>query len=240
MKVEVVFLVHNKLEDYFINKSVVVIDVLRATSTMITALANGAKSIIPTSSVEDAVKIAKNLERTTYLLGGERNTKIIEGFDLGNSPLEYTQEKVNGKKIIFTSSNGTKVFEYLKHAKDVLIASTLNASSVVQKMKSLDDEWTLICSGRDGLFDSSDAFAAGLLIYLLSKQETNIKLDDAGKVSLILYEKVKDNLLKNLKDTVHGKILIANGFENDIEFISQLDKYSLNASYANNSIGIME
>ncbi len=240
MKIEVVFLITNKLEDYFSNKNVVVIDVLRATSTMITALANGANSIIPTASVEEAIKIAKNLERTTYLLCGERNTKIIDGFDLGNSPLEYTQEKVNGKKIILTSSNGTKTFEYLKHAKNVLIASTLNASSIIQKMKSLDDEWILICSGRDGHFDASDAIVAGLLLKLLSKQVDFIEYDDAGKVSLLLYENAHNNLLNYLRDTVHGKILISNGFEKDIEFISEIDKFSIVPGFVNNRIGLLE
>lgn len=98
MKIEVIFLLNERLEDYFFNRNVVVIDILRATSTIITALANGAKSIIPTATVEEAVKIAKNLERSTYLLCGERNTKTIDGFDLGNSPLEYTEDKVSGKK----------------------------------------------------------------------------------------------------------------------------------------------
>lgn len=240
MKIEVIFLVHDKLEDYFLNKNIVVIDVLRATSTIITALANGAKSIIPTPTVEEAVKIAKNLERDTYLLGGERNTKIIDGFDLGNSPLEYSRDKVNGKKIIFTSTNGTKVFEYLKHSKNVLIASTLNASAAVEKIKKLDSDWIFICAGRNGFFDSSDAIGAGLLISILSRQTNKIELDDAGKISLLLYNEVKNNLSKNLKKTIHGTNLLASGFEQDIEFISQVDKFSINASFTNNIIGLLE
>lgn len=240
MKIEVIFLVHEKLEDYFINRSIIVVDLLRATSTIITAIANGAKSIIPTSTVEESVKIAKNLERSTYLLCGERNTRIIEGFDLGNSPLEYTKDKVNGKKLIFTSTNGTKTFEYLKHSKNVLIASTLNATAVVEKMKSLDTDWIIVCSGRDGFFDSSDAIGAGLLISILSKQLNKLFLDDAGKVSLLLFNDAKKNLSRNLKMTIHGNTLINNGFEQDIEFISQIDKFSINASFTNNIIGLLE
>ncbi len=240
MKVEVIFFLTEKFHDYFFNRSVVVIDVLRATSTIITALSNGAKNVIPTPTVEEAVKIAKNLERSTYLLCGERNTKTIEGFDLGNSPLEYTSERVSGKKIILTSTNGTKVFEILKHSKNVLIASTLNASAVVEKMKSLDDEWFIICSGRDGFFDESDALCAGLLIELLLKQSEKVDLNDAARVSQIIYSKAKNNLLKHFKNTDHGKILIANGFKNDIEFISQIDRFSVNANFVNNSIGLLE
>jgi len=239
MKIEVLFIIHEKFEDYFYNKSVVVIDVLRATSTIITALANGAKSIIPAPSVEEAMKIAKNLERSTYLLCGERNTKIIDGFDLGNSPLEYTEEKIKDKKLIFTSTNGTKVFDYLKHSKNVLIASILNAPMVVEKMRSLDDEWTIICAGRNGFFDESDAIGAGMLLDLLISKNEKVELNDEGRTSLLIYQKSKNNLSESLKQTDHGKILIANGFEKDIEFISNIGKFSINATYANNNIGIL-
>lgn len=239
MKIEVLFIIHEKFEDYFYNKSVVVIDVLRATSTIITALANGAKSIIPAPSVEEAMKIAKNLERSTYLLCGERNTKIIDGFDLGNSPLEYTEEKIKDKKLIFTSTNGTKIFDYLKHSKNVLIASILNAPVVVEKMRYLDDEWTIICAGRNGFFDESDAIGAGMLLDLLISINEKVELNDEGRTSLLIYQKSKNNLSESLKQTDHGKILIANGFEKDIEFISIIGKFSINATYANNNIGIL-
>lgn len=240
MKIEVIFFVHNQLEDYFYNRNVVVIDVLRATSTIITALANGAKTIIPASSVEEAVKIAKNLERSTYLLCGERHTKIIDGFDLGNSPLEFSPEKVEGKKIILTSTNGTKVFEYLRKSKNVLIASTLNVSAVSNKMMELDSDWSIICSGRDGFFDSSDAILSGLIIKNLNREVNVVELNDAGKTSLLLYEKYEGNILKYLKDTDHGKILIANGFEKDLDFIAQVDKFPIVASFTNNYIGILK
>lgn len=240
MKIEVIFFVHNQLEDYFFNRSVLVIDVLRATSTIITALANGAKTIIPAASVEEAVKIAKNLERSTYLLCGERHTKVIDGFDLGNSPLEFSPDKVSGKKIILTSTNGTKVFDYLKKSKNVLIASTLNVSFVTNKMKEIDSDWCIICSGRDGFFDSSDAILAGLIIKNLNKEVDELELNDAGEISSLLYEKYKGNLLNHLKNTDHGKILIANGFEKDIDFIAQVDKFPIIANFTNNYIGILK
>ncbi|MCR4418135.1 MAG: 2-phosphosulfolactate phosphatase [Ignavibacteria bacterium] len=239
MKVEVIFLPNEKMEDYFFQKNVIVVDLLRATSTIITALANGAKNIIPTSSVEEAVKIAKNFERSTYLLCGEKNTKIIEGFDLGNSPLEFTNEKVKDKKIILTTTNGTKVFSLLKHSQNVLIYSTLNLSAVVQKMLNLGDEWFIICSGRNGFYDATDAIAAGLLLHKLNETKTNLEVNDAGLTSLVIYEKYKNDLRKFLKETDHGQILIQNGFEVDIDFISQIDKYNINASYSNNFIGLL-
>lgn len=240
MKVEVIFVVNETQEDIFINKNVVVIDLLRATSTIITALANGAKSIIPTPSIEDAVKIAKNLERSTFLLCGERNTKVIEGFDLGNSPLDYTEEKVKDKNIILTTTNGSKIFSLLKHTKNVLVCSILNISAVCQKMQELADEWIIICSGRDGLYDASDAITAGFLVSLLKKNIDNIELNDAGRTSLILFESFKNELISNLKNTDHGKILLKNGFEHDIDFIAQTDKFNINASYSNNNIMVLK
>jgi len=239
MKIEVIFLVNDKMEDYFFQKNVVVVDLLRATSTIITALANGAKSIIPTSSVEEAVKIAKNFEKSTFLLCGEKNTKIIEGFDLGNSPLDFTEDKVKDKKLILTTTNGTKIFSLLKHSLNVLIYSTLNLTAVKQKMTELSDEWLIICAGRNGFYDASDSIAAGFLISKFSKTKSRLELNDAGKTSLILYEKYKDDLNNFLKKSEHGKILIENGFEADIDFISKIDKFNINAEFVNNNIGLI-
>ncbi|KUK34943.1 MAG: Phosphosulfolactate phosphohydrolase-like protein, partial [Caldanaerobacter subterraneus] len=103
------------------NKNVVVIDTLRATSVITTALYNGAKEIIPVSEVEEAIELVKSLDKTTYLLGGERNSTKIEGFDLSNSPLEYTREKVENKTIIFTTTNGTKALKKVSLADNVIL-----------------------------------------------------------------------------------------------------------------------
>lgn len=238
MKIEVIFLVNEKMEDHFFQKNIVVVDLLRATSTIITALANGAKSIIPTSNVEEAVKIAKNFEKSTFLLCGEKNTKIIEGFDLGNSPLDFTEEKVKDKKIILFTTNGTKVFSLLKHSHNVLVYSTLNLTAVSKKMVEIGGQWIIICSGRNGFYDESDSIAAGLLISKLKENEVEVQLNDAGRTSFILFEKFKDDLKNFLKSTDHGKILIENGFEADIDFISEIDKFNINAAYANNNIGL--
>ncbi len=239
MKIEVIFLANEKMEDYFFQKNVVVVDLLRATSTIITALANGAKSIIPTSSVEEAVKIAKNFEKSTFLLCGEKNTRIIEGFDLGNSPLDFTEEKVKDKKMILVTTNGTKVFNLLKHSLNVLIYSTLNLSAVKEKMIEIGEEWIVVCAGRNGFYDESDTIAAGLLISKLKENKTELHLNDAGRTSLIIYEKYKRNLKNFLKKTDHGRILIDNGFEADINFISQIDKFNIIAAFANNNIGLI-
>ncbi len=240
MKINVIFLLRDKKDDFFTGKNVVIIDILRATSTMVTALSNGANGIFPVSSVEEAVKISKNLERTTYLLCGERNTKVIEGFDLGNSPLEYTEKVVSGKKIILTTTNGTKVFDEVKHSKNVLIVSSLNVSVVAKKMIEIADEWYLICSGRNGCYDESDALCAGLLIYKIIQNNVKVELNDAGRTALVVYKSTKANFNSALKKTEHGKILIANGFEMDIDFISNIDSLELLAIYLNNTVSVLQ
>ncbi len=236
MKIETFFLFEDNLKELTINKSVVIVDLLRASSTIITALANGAKSIIPAPTVEEAVKIAKNLEKSTYLLCGERNTRIIDGFNLGNSPIEYEKEKIEGKKLILSTTNGTKLFELAKHAKKILIGTTLNASSLVDRMIELDNEWMILCAGRDSQYDESDAIATGLFLSLLYKKKIELELNDASKTSLLIYNSAAENLRDALKKTDHGKILIDNGFESDIDFISQIDKFNLNGTNVNNNI----
>ena len=108
MRVEVFFTPHQVDEMYLRDRIVVVIDVLRASTTIAMALRNGAKEIIPVATVESAMKIVGNLFGDVTLLGGERNGKMIEGFNLGNSPLEYIEERVRGKSIIFSTTNGSQ------------------------------------------------------------------------------------------------------------------------------------
>lgn len=235
MKIDVIFNLHPNFEGEFENKSVVVVDLLRATSTIVTTLGNGAKSVIPAESVSEVVKIAKNLDKETYLLCGERNTKVIDGFDLGNSPLEFTSKKVKEKKIILTTSNGTNVFNFVKHSKNVLIGSILNLSKLIEKMRLKDSEWTIICAGRDNHFDSSDAICAGMIISEFSKY-SELEMNDAANLSLLLYNSCKHDLLSALKKTDHGKILVNNGFEEDLKFIIQKDIYPINCIYSNNNI----
>ena len=117
------------------NRTVVVIDVLRASSVMITALANGAKAFIPVRTVEEAQQTATAYSPDKIILAGERDTKLIDGFHLGNSPLDYTPEKVKNKVIILTTSNGTKALNQLEGAKKVLIGGFINLEAFIKLIK---------------------------------------------------------------------------------------------------------
>ncbi len=207
------------------DKTVVVIDVLRATSVMITAIANGAKCFIPVISVKEAKKKAGKMKENETLFAGERNTKIIDGFDLGNSPQEYTAHKVSGKTIIMTTTNGTKALNKVKNAGKVLIGAFLNATAVAKEIEN-DNEVVLICSGTNNSFSLDDGMCAAMIVDLLS-QKTEIKLSDFAISMLKAYSCGKDDLKKLLAGCYHLNLLKSRGFEDDVNYCLQVDKYDM-------------
>lgn len=199
------------------NKLAVVIDVFRATSTMVTALANGCQAIIPVLTTEEALE--RRLGEPGALLGGERKALRIEGFDLGNSPFDYGPEKVGGKKIIMTTTNGTRAIQAVSKARYVWLASFLNMESIVhavfrqfEKARDLKGI-VIVCAGSEDRFDIPDTVCAGMLIDMLGKE---IKTNDLGRAAQMLYNMAKDNLLEVLKNTEHGQLLLSLGFEKDV------------------------
>ena len=206
------------------DKTVVVIDVLRASTTIITALTNGAKEMIPVSSIESAVKISSSLFGDVTLRAGERNGKRIEGFNLGNSPLEFTEEAVKGKSIIFLTTNGSIAMVKARHAKHLLIGAFVNLSNIVDTLKELNTDFTIICSGQDGRFCLEDAVCAGKIINRLKKDsKKQYSLDDAALSIASLDEIYGKNILRMLKTSEHGKYLAGIGFEDDLKVCSQID-----------------
>ena len=215
----------------FKDKNVIIIDVLRATSTMTVALANGAKEIIPAESVSTAARIARGSNNS--LLCGERGTKIIEGFDLGNSPFDYIHEKINGKSLIFSTTNGTISIVKSKLSKSCVLASFLNLSRVIEYIKALNEDVKLVCSGKLNNFCIEDAVCAGVMIKKLMDNDRNLELNDPeyavlklGKLLIMNSGKVtSEKIFEMLKISEHGKFLVSVGFEKDLEFCSKLDSY---------------
>lgn len=220
-------------ELYFTGKTTVVIDVLRATSTIITAINNGAKEIVPVASVEFAVKVSGGMFGGQTLLGGERNTKKIEGFALGNSPFEYSAEIVSGKSIVFYTTNGTKSIAKAKYSENLLCTSFLNISSVVDYLTSLNKDVEIICSGRNNYFSLEDSVCAGMLVTKLQNHFKDSELNDSAKAAKVLYDQFGENILSMLRLTDHGKILIENGFEPDLEYCSNIDMFDTIPYYTN-------
>ena len=210
------------------NKIAVVIDVFRATSTMVTALANGCQAITPVLTTEEALEGRVN--EPDCLLGGERHALLIEGFDIGNSPLDYRTEIVKGKKIMMTTTNGTRAIHAVIAAQRVWISSFLNGKYVVDAIgKYLEgnteiDGIVIICAGSEDRFDIPDTLCAGMHIDMLNDIfGKEIEANDLGRAAHMMYNISKDNLLEILKNTEHGRLLQSIGYEKDVIYCSQTD-----------------
>src|ERR1700709_554218 len=138
---------------------VVIIDMFRATSSICYGIENGAEAIIPVSQVEEcAAYREKGLD---FLLAAERDGSGVEGFDFGNSPFSYTKEKVDGKTIVLTTTNGTHALHLSRAAKKIVIGSFLNLTSLCNWLKEQDENILLVCSGWKGNFNLEDTLFAG-------------------------------------------------------------------------------
>ena len=239
MKVNVMFTPANADDLSFSGKTTVVIDVLRATTTIINALHNGAKEIIPVASVEFAVKVSGGMFGGLTLLGGERNTKKIEGFALGNSPQEYAPEIVNGKSIILYTTNGTKALVKAKFSKHLFAASFLNLAAVAEHLYLLNLDFEVLCSGRNNSFSLEDSICAGKLISEIIKLKEDLDLSDTAKACVSLSKSFGRNMLKMLMETEHGKLLMENGFENDVKFCSKVNIVNSIPSFNGNVIKLL-
>ena len=200
----------------FSGKTAVVIDVLRATSVITTALDNGAQEVIPVKTVEQAQSLYATSDTAHTLRGGERNALKIEGFDLSNSPLEYKRPTVEGKSVILTTTNGTNAINNVKGAEEVMLACFRNAATVADVIVRRNDV-AIVCAGTKGKFSLDDGLCAGMLIELL-KQKTEAETDDLGLLLHRFYKESKANLLGALSGCLHLKRLFTLGFYDDIRF----------------------
>jgi 2-phosphosulfolactate phosphatase len=226
-------------ELYFSNKTVVVIDVLRATTTIVTALENGAKEIIPVHSIEFAMKASSSMFGGQTLIGGERNTKKIDGFNLGNSPLEYTAENIAGKSIILFTTNGSKAIVKTKYSKETLIGSFLNIQSIAEHLvKQNEDAVEIVCSGANNLFCIEDTVCAGLIVREIQKLKPDVLLTDGARAAVDLSGLVINDIYKMLVNSDHGKLLVENGFEKDIRYCSRLNVSTIVPEYSTSAIRV--
>lgn len=204
-----------KVEDYV----VVIIDIFRATSSICYGIENGAEAIIPVSEVEECV--AYQEKHPHYLLAAERDGKVVTGFDFGNSPFSYTKEKVAGKTVVLTTTNGTHALHLSRNAKKVVIGSFLNLTSISNWLKTQHDNILLVCAGWKNNFNLEDTLFAGAVVDQL--KDSDFVLDDAAIASNDLYQIAKDDLDTYLKKTSHSERLKKLGIEADIAFCLQVD-----------------
>ncbi len=226
MKVEVYFAATEPEPQALSETTVVVVDVLRATTTMVEALACGARSILPTASAEEAVRLAASLGREDTILCGERKGAQIEGFDLGNSPGEFTPEIVMGKRLVMTTTNGTVAFSRAHEAERALACAFTNLGAVAEAVRG-EGALAVLCAGRQGRFSLEDAVCAGhLLLRLGVGSEDESDLNDAARAVVALAEAIVPSPAF-LADTDGGIALAEIGLEGDLEVCGQLDRHEV-------------
>ncbi|RZL46568.1 MAG: 2-phosphosulfolactate phosphatase [Pedobacter sp.] len=197
---------------------VVVIDILRATSSITYGIENGAEAIIPVANVEDCLTFTDK----GYLLAAERNGEVVEGYDFGNSPFSYTTEKVAGKTIVLTTTNGTKALHLAnKRAHQVVIGSFLNLDSLCEYLASQDKNVLLLCAGWKDQFNLEDTLFAGAVVNKLRKNFEHF--DDSSVAAEDLYLLAKDDLRKYLHKSSHSHRLAQLNIEEDVVFCLQLN-----------------
>jgi 2-phosphosulfolactate phosphatase len=217
-------------EEQLRGEVVVVIDVLRATTTITQALAQGANLVIPCLEVADVYAAAARLAPGSYLLGGERHGLPIEGFDLGNSPAEYTAQRVAGKTVVFTTTNGTRALLRSKHAGRVLLAGFVNVSAVVTYL-SIEPQVILVCAGTHGQITREDALLAGCLVDRLASN--SVRLNDQARLAWDAWRLVAnkaetpEGLASQLRESQGGRDLVSLGLDGDIRDAAQIDRFAI-------------
>lgn len=205
-------------------KTVVVIDVLRASTTICQALKSGARAVIPVVGSGEAAEMRSKIGVESTILGGERGGIKIDGFDLGNSPFEYTEDKVNGKTVIFTTSNGTKGYNRAGASKLIITGALVNISAVVQRVAQAEQDLAILCSGQDGDFSIEDTLCGGMLLHKLAAEaKLELELNDAATLALLLYRSNSRALQKTIARGEHGRHLVKLGFEKDVTMAGEID-----------------
>jgi 2-phosphosulfolactate phosphatase len=212
----------------------VMIDVLRASTTIVHALAAGARAVIPCETVEEARKLAAQHGPQDVLLGGERGGTSIERFDLDNSPLSYSSEMVRGKTVVLTTTNGTLALARMRCADRVLVGAFVNQKGVVDQLADDSRPVHLVCAGTDGKITSEDILCAGTIAAELAATGNFDDADDATRLA-------RDNFLSHgtdggtlrtaLRASRGGRNLVRLGFDDDIERSAMLDLFSLVPEY---------
>ncbi len=223
MRIDVAFTAGERGGSAVSGRTAVVVDVLRATSTIVHALVNGAKHVIPVATVAEAAVKKNELGRDTALLCGERGGDPISGFDLGNSPPQFTRDVVAGRTLVMTTTNGTPALLSTSGARTCLVASLLNVDAVARRIVQLGNDVIIVCSGREGHFALEDAVCAGILVHRVrTAGGVRLRLDDGARAAITLAGHSQD-LETTLLRSAAGRDLRRLGRGNDVTFCAQLD-----------------
>lgn len=226
MRIDTYFTVPEVDSSAIADATVVVIDVVRATTTIIEALANGAGAIFPTASTEEAVKLASSLGRDDTLLCGERKGRKVEGFHLGNSPQEFTADAVTGKKLVMSTTNGTRALAVGQEGERLLPCAFTNLGAVAATVAG-EERIAVICAGQEDRFSLDDALCAGLLIRrIMGSDRAGYDLNDAARAARSLAGSRKPTR-RFLEATAAGAALLEIGLGDDLEICCQVDRHEI-------------
>lgn len=234
MIVDLAFTPHELEKKELTGKSVVVIDALRATTTMTVGFENGAAAFIPVETVEEARDlVAKNPD---FLLAGERGARPLEGFHLGNSPRDYRPQKVKGKTIVMTTTNGTRALVVARGGAEVLIGSFLNLSALVDRLIEAERDVIIACSGEKDIFCLEDTVCGGAIVEQLEKTGLPLVKTDAAGAAKILYEQCEGNVYGMLCTCEWGVYLEGLGLGKDVRVCAQVDSSKIVPVYRDGRI----
>jgi 2-phosphosulfolactate phosphatase len=208
----------------FEKKTVVVIDVLRSSTSICTMLQAGAKGVIPTAGPGEAGEMWSKLGQETTVLAGEREATKIDNFQLGNSPLEFTREAVNGKNVVLCTTNGTGVFARVAKAGLIISGALVNVSAVAAAVAEAGNDTIIVCAGHEGGFSIEDTLCGGMVIDLLKNvHRCALEPNDAASLALLLYDANRSHLKEAIGRGEHGRGLTAKGFGRDVEIAAEVD-----------------
>jgi 2-phosphosulfolactate phosphatase len=199
---------------------VVVVDIFRATSAMVTAFHHGAKAIIPVSTIKEA----KAFKAKGFLAGGERNGEVVDGFAFGNSPFSYMSEEIRGREIALTTTNGTRAINIAaKQADSIVIGSFLNLGALAEWVVPQGKDVVILCAGWRDRFNMEDSLFAGALTNLLLISGKFYSDCDSANASSLVYRSARRNPLRFLSSCSHRKRLAHLHLEKDVEYCLQTD-----------------
>lgn len=202
---------------------VVVVDVLRATTSILAALEAGARGVIPVGSTEEAMRVADSRGRQGTLLCGERGGRRIDGFDLGNSPADYTPERVGEATLVYDTTNGTGAIRRARTASEVVLGSFWNLSAVADRIASTDRSAAVLCAGREGRVSLDDALCAGHLVEAVDERVGGLERDDGALGARELARRTGAPTASWLAGTAAGAALVEIGLEEDLERCARMD-----------------
>ena len=239
MRVDVFFTAREIGPGDVTGRMVAVLDVLRASTSIVTALTNGARAVIPGESSEAVLTRSRAFERNDVRLAGERRMRKIEGFDLGNSPVEFTADAVEGRTVLISTTNGTGAFAATQGAREVLVGAFVNFSAVLAVMRAALRKGTdlaFICAGHEGQFSLEDAACAGRFVQHATRRLSTVALNDAALAAVQVHRKYGDDLWGLFETSRHGQALAEAGFAADLVACATMDSSEIVPVYQDRQI----